>query len=252
VVKLAGRVAIVTGGARNIGQRYALALARAGASVVASDLRDASETVELIESESGKALAVSVDVSDPASVAEMVKKAVERFGRVDVLVNNAALYGDLEPGPIEALTPEIWDRTMAVNVKGVFLCTRAVLPIMRQQKSGSIINISSGTFWVGSPGAAHYVASKGAVIGFTRSAAREAGSSNIRVNAVTPGFTMSQASIDGIAGHQEIADQVVSLTALGRSEQPDDLVGTIVFLASDDSAFITGQTINVDGGFSMH
>lgn len=254
-MRLEGKVAIVTGGARNIGREYCLGMAAEGADIVVADIRDPSSTVSEIEELGRKAIGLEVDVSDAASVQRMVDETMSSFGRIDVLVNNAALYGDLEGGLLEMITPEYWDKVMAVNAKGPFLCCRAVMPIMRQQQSGSIINISSGTFWVGMAGSAHYIASKGAVIGLTRAAAREGGPANVRVNAVTPGFTMSQASVDlmgKMGGDESLADGIVAGTALGRREQPEDLVGPVVFLASDESAFMTGQTVNVDGGWYMH
>lgn len=251
-MRLEGKVAIITGGARNIGREYCLGMAAEGADIVVADIRDPSATVAEIEELGRKAIGIEVDVSDEASVQRMVDETMSSFGRIDVLVNNAALYGDLQGGLLEMITPDYWDKVMAVNVKGPFLCCRAVLPVMRQQQSGSIINISSGTFWVGMAGSAHYITSKGAVIGLTRAVAREAGPANVRVNAVTPGFTMSQASLDLMGGNESLADGIVAGTALARREQPEDLVGPVVFLASDESAFMTGQTVNVDGGWYMH
>ncbi|MDP1818588.1 MAG: 3-oxoacyl-ACP reductase family protein [Acidimicrobiales bacterium] len=254
-MKLEGKVAIVTGGARNIGREYCLGMAREGADVIVADIREPDQTVKEVEELGRKALGIHVDVSEADSVQNMVDETLAAFGRIDVLVNNAALYGDLQGGLLEMITPEYWDQVMAVNVKGPFLCCRAVIPVMRQQQSGSIINISSGTFWVGMAGSAHYIASKGAVIGLTRAAAREAGPANVRVNAVTPGFTMSQASLDLMAqmgGDESLANEITAGTALGRREQPEDLVGPVVFLASDASSFMTGQTVNVDGGWFMH
>lgn len=252
-MRLKGRTAIVTGGARNIGREYCIELAKDGANVVVADIRDPTETVELLKSQGADALGIVVDVSDESSVADMVKATLSSFGQVDVLVNNAALYGDLESGPLETLTVENWDRTMAVNLRGVFLCLRAVIEPMRARRAGSIINISSATIF-GAAGGANYVASKAGVIGLSRTAARELGPHNIRVNAVTPGFTMSQASLDKLAqaGTNALRDKIAESTALRRSAMPADLVGTINFLASDDSAFITGQIINVDGGWAMH
>jgi 3-oxoacyl-[acyl-carrier protein] reductase len=254
-MRLNNRTVIVTGAARNIGKEYALGLAAEGASVVVADIRDPEATVKEIEAEGGTAIGVTVDISDEASVADLMAASTERFGRIDGLVNNAALYGDVEQGPLEMLTAEVWDRTMAVNVRGTFLCLKAVVPIMREGGSGSIVNISSGTVFHGTPGAANYVASKAAVIGLSRVAARELGPMGIRVNVITPGFTMSEASKE-IARRTGLNDMALegirSQVALGRLEQPSDLVGTVLYLLSDDSAFVTGQTINVDGGLFMH
>jgi len=243
-------VVIVTGGGKNLGREYCRAFARRGSRVVIADIGDTDEAVSELTALGAKAIGVHVDVADEGSVREMVSAAMA-FGRIDVLVNNAALYKDLVRAPIEGLRREDFERTMTVNVTGPFLCTKAVWPAMRRQGGGSIINISSGTFWVGM-GSAHYVASKGAVIGLTRVTAREGGPLNIRCNAITPGFTMSQASIDVMGPSTALADHIASATPLGRPEQPADLVGTVLFLASDASGFMTGQTLNVDGGWYMH
>ncbi|MDQ1490898.1 MAG: hypothetical protein QOJ23_3412 [Actinomycetota bacterium] len=254
-MRLVGKVVVVTGAARNIGREYALALAAEGASVVVADIREPDGTVGEITAKGGVALGVTVDISDEASVAAMVRAAVERFERIDAIVNNAALYGDVEQGPLESLSVDVWDRTMAVNARGTFLCIREVFPVMREQGGGSIVNISSATVWHGTPGASNYVASKAAVLGLTRVAAREGGPSGIRVNAITPGFTMSDASKE-ILVRSSVEEQAVNAvrfsTALGRLGEPGDLVGSVLFLVSDDSAFLTGQTINVDGGSFLH
>lgn len=250
-MRLNDRVAVVTGGARNIGREYCLKLAAEGAYIVSADLRDSDETVKLIEAEGGRAESVICDIGDEQSVVAAMKHVRDTHGRIDVLVNNAALYGDLENGSIEDLSVKIWDHTMTINLRGTFLAIREALPAMKEH-GGSIINISSATIfgWGGQP---HYVASKAGVIGLTRAAARALGKYKVRVNAVTPGFTLSDASVDRLKqiGSNAMRDQIVNYTSLGRSELPDDLVGTIAFLASDDAAFITGQTINVDGGWMM-
>ena len=247
---LNGAVVVVTGGGKNLGLEYCRAFARQGCQVVVADIADTAPAVEELTSLGARAVGVRVDVTDEASVAEMISAAMT-FGRIDVLVNNAALYGDLVRAPLAELGRDAFEQTMTVNVTGTFLCTKAVWPVMRSQGAGSIINISSGTFWVGL-GSAHYVASKGAVIGLTRVAAREGGPFGIRCNAITPGFTMSQASIDVMGSATELADRITAATPLGRAEQPADLVGTVLFLASGASAFMTGQTLNVDGGWYMH
>ena len=250
-MRLIDRVAVVTGGARNIGREYCLKLAAEGAYVVSADLRDSDETVKLIEAAGGRGESIICDIGDEKSTAAAMKHVHEAHGRIDVLVNNAALYGDLENGTIEELSVEIWDHTMMINLRGPFLAIREALPAMKEH-GGSIINISSATIfgWGGQP---HYVASKAGVVGLTRAAARALGKYKVRVNAVTPGFTMSDASLNRLeqVGSNEMRDQIVNYTSLGRPEVPDDLVGTIAFLASDDAAFITGQTINVDGGWMM-
>ena len=256
-MRLENQVAIVTGGARNIGREFALGLAKEGASVFVADIRDPESVVDEITDIGGRAAGFTGDLSEESTVNEMVASAVKTFGRVDVLVNNAALYGDLQGhGPLENLDVDVWDATMAVNVRGPFLCTKAVFPVMRANGGGSIINISSGTIWLGAPGLVHYVVSKAALIGLTRVAAAEGGAHQIRVNAITPGFIMTQASRD-VAASLGIDESMMSTMAatqipLRRAEEPEDLVGTVVFLASPDSAFMTGQTLNVDGGFHKH
>jgi NAD(P)-dependent dehydrogenase (short-subunit alcohol dehydrogenase family) len=250
--RLNGRTAVVTGGARNIGAVLCCALAREGANVVVADIRDPSETVNACKEVGVEAVGVSADVSEERSVDALIAETVDVFGTVDVLVCNAGLYGDLAPSPIDGISTELWDRTMAINLKGVFLCAKAALPFMRKKRRGSIITISSGTVFNGF-GGAHYVASKAGVIGLTRVIAREAGADNIRANAITPGFTLSKASTDLIEKYDlhRFLDGMVASTPLGRAEQPDDLVGATLFLASDDSSFVTGQILNVDGGAHM-
>ncbi len=246
VGSLSGHVAVVTGAAGGLGRAFALGLAGAGARVAAADRNaaGATETVGLIAASLGEGLAVEVDVSDLASTEQMAAVVVDRWGRIDVLVNNAGVYASLQRKPFFEITPAEWDLVMDVNLKGTWLCSRAVFPAMRDN-GGSIVNISSATFYSGSANWSHYVASKGGIIGLTRSLAREAGDYGIRVNAIAPGFTLTEASRQVI----EDADTYgVSRGALKRAEQPDDLVGTLVFLASSASAFVTGQTLIVDGG----
>lgn len=248
---LQGKVAIVTGAARGIGREYCVALARAGAQVVAADVRSCEDTVAAVRAAGTQALAVEVDVVSRASTQAMAGAAVKAFGRIDILINNAALYGDLAGfNALMDIDEDEWDRVMAINVKGVWQATRAVVPQMGEQRYGKIVNISSATILMGVPGVLHYVSSKGAVWAMSRSMARELGPQGIRVNTITPGFTMSQASRDlmdksGAAGTEQM---IAAQCALGRTQEPQDLVGTAVFLASPASDFITGQTINVDGG----
>ena len=251
---LEGKVGIITGAAQGIGRAYALAAARHGANVVLADIQDAESAAKEVEAEGGQALALRTDVTEVASTEAMATQTLDRFGRIDFLVNNAALYGDLELTYWEDITVEAWDRVMAVNVRGMFLASKAVAPHMTSQRSGKIINISSGTAHAGVAGALHYVTSKAAVIGFTRALARELGDVGINVNAVTPGFTMSEASIKIMkeSGAESLEGLIVAGQCFKRAEQPEDLVGTVVFLASSLSDFMTGQTINVDGGWVMH
>jgi 3-oxoacyl-[acyl-carrier protein] reductase len=249
-MRLKDRVAIVTGAARGIGQEYCLALAREGANVVAADLLSCEETAAQVQGAGGKALAVTVDVTSDQSTQTMTTQTLHRFGRIDILVNNAALYGGLKVTPFEQIPEPEWDQVMAVNVKGIWLCCKAVLPVMKQQGKGKIINISSGTIWHGTPFLLHYVTSKGAVFALTRALARELSGTGINVNTITPGYTMTEASKtlvdpETFAGFKQ---RVLGKQIIKRSEEPSDLTGTVVFLASDDRNFITGQTINVDGG----
>ncbi|MBV1878394.1 MAG: 3-oxoacyl-ACP reductase FabG [Pseudomonadales bacterium] len=248
---LSARVAIVTGGGRGLGQAYSIALAEAGAKVVVADVIDCDATVAQIIQAGGEAIAVAADVTDTAAMTGMANAAIETFGRIDILVNNAALYGGLEKmSPMIDLSEEEWDKVMDINVKGVWKAARAVVPQMTEQKYGKIINISSGTIFMGLPGMMHYVTSKGAVWAMSRVMSRELGAKGIRVNCVTPGFTMTQASEDLMAkaGNVDTKQRVVAMSALGREQQAEDLTGTVVFLSSAESDFITGQTLNVDGG----
>ena len=252
-MRLKDKVAIVTGGANGIGKAYCLGLAGEGARVVIADIDEkaAVSTGREIEAKGGRALPLKVDVSIEESTLEMAKKTFEAFGKIDILVNNAAFYirTSLTIAPFQELDLKEWDRLMAVNLKGPFLCVRAVFPYMREQKSGKIINIASDTFSIGRVHFAHYVASKGGVIGLTRVLANELGEFNINVNCVSPGSTFSEDPDD--VKSFERRKEALSRRALKRMEYPQDLVGTIIFLASADSDFITGQTILVNGGSSF-
>jgi 3-oxoacyl-[acyl-carrier protein] reductase len=253
-MRLKDRVAIVTGAARGIGQAYGLALAREGAKVVAADILSCAETIAKVQDAGGEALGMTVDVADVQSTQAMAAQTVQRFGRIDILVNNAAVYGELRLTPFEQIPEAEWDRVMAVNVKGVWLCCKAVIPTMKQQGKGKIINISSDTIWMGVPLFLHYVASKGAVFAFTRALARELSGTGINVNAITPGYTRTDAA-QGLADPETVArirEWVLDQQIIKRNEEPTDLTGTVVFLASEDSDFISGQTINVNGGATHH
>lgn len=248
------KVVIVTGGGHGIGRVYCHGFADAGARVIVADIdAPAAERVagEVIQQFDGKALAVKVDVASESSTKDMATIAVDKFGRIDVLANNAAIFATIpmNRGGIDSIDPAEWDRMMLVNLKGLFFCCRAVLPFMRRQKSGKIINISSGTVLNGSAGRIHYVTSKAGVIGFTRTLAREVGDDNINVNAIAPGSTLSEEnpSEDVL----KMRGARVGDRALKRVQLPKDLVGTMLFLASPLSDFMTGQTLAVDGGVSF-
>lgn len=255
ILNLEKRVIIVTGGATGIGKTYSKAFAQAGAKVVIADIasKEAKQVAGEILDRGEVAIAVTTDISDEANTLTMAKSALEAFGRIDVLVNNASLMNTLERRAWYKIDIDEWDQVMAVNLRGMFLCCRAVYPQMRKQHGGKIINISSSRFWLGAPFRLHYSTSKAGVIGFTRSLAREVGDDNIAVNAITPGFTESETQLaSSTLGYLAQAKERYKGRAFKRAQLPDDLVGTVMFLASDVSNFITGQTINVDGGESMH
>ncbi len=243
------RVVIITGAARGLGQEYAQQFARLGASVAVNDLRDCSETLALVEKEGANGLATKTDVTSADSTAEMAKAVVKKFGRIDVLVNNAALYGSLTFAPFDKLDESEWDATMNVNVKGIWQCCKAVLPTMKNQNSGSIINISSLAATYGMPNGLHYTASKAAVIGATRGLARELGRYEIRVNAVAPNIVNTDATGEVFQDKKDkILEVTMSQQAIRRPLETNDIVGAVLFLASDHSKMTTGQTIMVDGG----
>jgi 3-oxoacyl-[acyl-carrier protein] reductase len=251
---LKGKVALVTGGGHGIGRAYCLGFGRESASVVVADIDGAAaeRVAAEVERETGaKALGLRVDVADEASTLGMAANGLKRFGRIDILVNNAAIFATIpmNRGGIETIDPAEWDRLMAVNLKGLFFCSRAVLPAMRAQKSGKIVNISSSTVFAGSAGRIHYVTSKAGVIGFTRTLAREVGDDNIQVNAIAPGSTLSEENpTEDIVRFRQLQ---VQSRALKRVQLPEDLVGAVLFLASSLSDFMTGQTLSVDGGAVM-
>lgn len=245
-------VVIVTGGSMGIGRAIAERFAKDSAAVVIADVAGAKEAAAEIVVGGGKALGVTCDISDPASCEVMAAAAVKAFGRIDTLVNNAGLYSTLKLTEFSRITPEEWQRVLNVNVMGQALVTAAVLPAMQAQKAGAIVNMSSGTPFKGVPYLLHYVASKGAINAMTKALAKELGAEGIRVNGVAPGFTMS----DGVKAnpHQIEKLQEISLKSrvIARDQLPEDVVGAVVFLASKEAAFITGQTLVVDGGAYFH
>ena len=245
--RLRDKVIVVTGGAAGIGFAYARRFIAEGARVVLADIADPVAAAEKLDA-GERALGVHTDVSDAASAQAMVAAAVARFERVDVLVNNAAVFATLKPQAFDTIPEAEWDRVMAVNVRGVWNCVRAVAPVMRAQGGGRIVNVASAIVGKGTPWLLHYVASKGAVIAMTRALARELGPDNITVNALAPGLILSDSvrRNPDVSGFQ--AEAVLQARSLRRDAFPEDVEGAAVFLASADSAFITGQTLVVDGG----
>ena len=249
---LQNRVVVITGGGKGIGKVYAREFARAGARVVAADIDgDAATAVAAdIAAEGGEALGLATDISDAAAVDGFARAALDRFGGVDVLINNASLMSALARRSWLDIPVDEWDRVMAVNLRGMFLCCRAFVPAMRAKGHGKIVNISSSRVWEGTPNRLHYTTSKAGVIGFTRALAREVGPWGITVNAVTPGNTQSDTQV-GTSSPDYLKGRIEG-RAIARAQVPEDLVGAVMFLASAASDFMTGQTINVDGGRMMH
>jgi 3-oxoacyl-[acyl-carrier protein] reductase len=248
---LKGRVVIVTGGARGIGRAYCQGLRAHGASVVVADI-DGEGAASVAADLGDGALGVSVDITSEAQVKAMVAMASDSFGRIDGLVNNAGLINTLPRRPWHQIPVDEWDRVMAVNLRGTFLSCLAVHPVMAGQRYGKIVNISSSRVWNGAPGRLHYTASKAGIIGFTRSLAREVGGDGIRVNAVSPGSTLTGPESGDQRRTPAEIEVLNAQRSIKRTEVPEDLVGTVLYLLSPLSDFVTGQTINVDGGESMH
>ena len=249
---LAGRTVIVTGGGKGIGKVYAEEFARAGARVVAADI-DAGAATALAETLGAQGLEImglAADIADEGSTHAMAQAALDRFGAIDVLINNASLMSVLPRRSWLEIPVEEWDRVMAVNLRGMFLSCRAVFPAMKAKGWGKIVNISSSRVWEGTPNRLHYTTSKAGVIGLTRALAREVGEFGITVNAVTPGYTLSETQIATSSGNY--LGSRVEGRVFERAQVPADLVGAVMFLSSPASDFMTGQTINVDGGKFMH
>jgi len=245
--RLKGKVAVVTGAAQGIGAAYAEGLAAEGAQVVVADVADTSAVVDRIKEAGGSAVGCHTDVTDNQSLAAMVEVAESTFGPIEILINNAAIFASLTLKPFTEIDEDEWDAVMRVNVRGPFQCAKAVLPSMRKNGRGKIINIASGTFLRGAPMFCHYVSSKGAVVGQTRALATELGSDNVYVNCILVGLTESE----GVKEHKQlgaIKAPTLANRVIKRAMLPEDLLGTMYFLASEDSDFITGQCVNVDGG----
>jgi len=242
-MRLKGKIAIVTGGAQGLGLAFARALVEEGAHVVTADIIDGQRTANDID-----ASFISADISDPDAALGVVAHAQDRFGTPEILVNNAALYADLDMQRYDRISPELWDQVMSVNVKGAFNMVRAVGPLMEAEGRGKIINITSGTVYKGMPNMLHYIASKGALTAMTRALSRELGPSGICVNSLAPGLTLSSSINDNQEHLDQMQAKVVASRAIPRNAHPQDLLGALIFLASSDSDFVTGQTLVVDGG----
>jgi NAD(P)-dependent dehydrogenase (short-subunit alcohol dehydrogenase family) len=253
-MSLAGKTIAITGAARGLGQEFARHLATLGANIVVGDVNDCGATVDLVTAAGGRAAAVTLDVTDPASAQAMVEAGLAEFGRLDGLVNNAALYGALKGGRFDGIPESEWDACMAVNVKGIWNCCKAAVPAMRAggDKGGSIVNIASLAATYGMPYGLHYTTSKAAVIGLTRGLARELGRDRIRVNALAPSAVLTEGTSEFFG---DKLDRALSAVKAGQTIQrnlvPGDLTGTVAWLLSDESGFVTGQTIAVDGGTVM-
>lgn len=249
--RLTGKTVIVTGGAQGIGAAYARAIAAEGAQLVIADILDPAPIVNELTEAGHQAIGVKTDVSSLASCEALAARALEAFGSIDVLVNNAAMFASIQRKPFEQITDEEWDKVMAVNVRGPFNCTKAVLPAMKSQRAGKIVNVSSATVFSGTPGMLHYVTSKGAVLAFTRSLAREVGEHGIIVNGIAPGLTMSEGLVAQKDSLQKFSEVAMASRSIKREQIPEDLTGVLLCLISNDSNFMTGQTIVVDGGYVM-
>jgi 3-oxoacyl-[acyl-carrier protein] reductase len=248
-MRLKDKVIIVTGAGQGIGAMYAHGLAQEGAKVIVAEVNQEKAQVVAndIIARGQEALAIRTDVSDQESTKALAQTAMEKYSRIDVLINNAAIFSTIKRKPFEEISANEWDNLMAVNLRGAFLCCKAVVPFMKAQKSGKIINISSSTIFMGRPYYLHYVTSKAGIIGFTRALAKELGDWNINVNAITPGAVQTEQPRSPAEIQAVIQDRCFK-----RAESPKDLIGAVIFLASGDSDFISGQTINVDGGSSLY
>jgi len=247
VDRLKQKTAVITGAAQGIGAAFAQAFAIEGANVICADILDSDEIVAAIRAAGGIAIGVKTDVTDDESLSAMVAEAETEFGPIEILINNAAIFTGLKLKPFTEITQDEWEQMMCVNVRGVWQASKAVLPSMRNANRGKIINISSGTVYKGPPGQLHYVASKGAVTAMTRSMARELADDKICVNTILPGLTMTEA-VRANPAWEPFRKNLLNAKMIRRDMLPEDLIGAALFLASDESDFVTGQSINVDGG----
>jgi NAD(P)-dependent dehydrogenase (short-subunit alcohol dehydrogenase family) len=250
--ELSGKVAVVTGAAIGIGRAIAEDLAAAGARVVIADMRGAEDAAKSVNADGGEALGVTADVTSPEALADLATATAEAFGGADILVNNAGIFAGLEFQPFTQIPLEQWHRVMDVNVLGCFLSARALVPQMRQRGGGRIVNIGSTSQFKGTAGLVHYSASKGAVTGLTRALARELGPDDIQVNQVAPGFTISDGVTDHLENFSTMRSNAPGARVLRRDMTPPDVVGAVHFLVGPGAAFVTGQTIVVDGGAVFH
>jgi len=251
-MRLKEKVIIVTGAGQGIGAAYARRLASEGAKVAVADINGekAQSVADDIKDMGFGAVAVTTDVSDEQSTIAMRRRVMEAYGRIDVLINNAAIFSTIKTKPVTDISVHEWDQLMAVNLRGVFLCSKSVIPQMKTQGKGKIINVSSATVFMGKPYYIHYVSAKAGVIGFTRALARELGDAGITVNCVTPGYTETEIPRATTSAEQKKA--IISHQCVKRIGVPEDLEGIMIFLASDESDFMSGQTVNIDGGDNLH
>ena len=249
-MRVKNKVAIITGSAQGMGKAFALRLAKEGAKVTLCDILDCEPAAQEIAAAGGEALALKIDVTNEQDTVEMAKRTTEYFGSIDILVNNAAIFGGIEMRPFEEIPANEWEKIMAVNLKGMFLCSKAVAPYMKKQKKGKIVNIASGVAFSGLPLFLHYTTSKGGVVSLTRALARELGEFGINVNAVAPGMVWTEATQAMVP--EEFAQENVKKQCIKKVVQPEDVASAVLFFASEESDLIAGQVLLVNGGEVLH